>query len=130
MAALFSPECSTTCGATRFSRNGYEIGATANAPDGFLGHTAPEFYPAGGGPSWGGEASELVRRLYVYYGDRRAVTYGYATLKKYLDHLESHTEGDILRYFNPYQAGQYQQWYFLGDWTPPGSGRRQAWICF
>ena len=91
-------------------------------PGGFLGHTAPEFYPAGGGPSWGGEVSELVRRLYVYYGDRRAVTYGYATLKKYLDHLESHTEGDILRYFNPYQAGQYEQWYFLGDWTPPGSG--------
>jgi len=91
-------------------------------PDGFLGHTAPEFYPAGGGPSWGGEASELVRRLYLYYGDRRAVANAYGTLKKYVDHLESHTKGDILRYFNPYKPGKYVGWYFLGDWTPPGPG--------
>ena len=91
-------------------------------PDGFLGHTAPEYYPAGGGPSWGGEASELVRRLYLYYGDRRAVAKAYATLRKYLDHIESYTEGDMLRYFNPYQPGKYQKWYFLGDWTPPGAG--------
>lgn len=88
--------------------------------DGFLGHTAPEYYPAGGGPSWGGQASELVRRLYLYYGDRRAVASAYATLKKYIDHLESHTQDDILRYFNPYTPGKYVDWYFLGDWTPPG----------
>jgi len=88
--------------------------------DGFLGHTAPEYYPAGGGPSWGGQASELVRRLYLYYGDRRAVASAYGTLKKYLDHLESHAKDDLLRYFNPYRPGQYEQWYFLGDWTPPG----------
>jgi len=91
-------------------------------PDGFLGHTAPEYYAAGGGPSWGGEASELVRRLYVYYGDRRAVADTYATLKKYLDHLESKTHDDILRYFNPYKPGKFYKWYFLGDWTPPGAG--------
>jgi len=89
-------------------------------PSGFLGHTAPEFYPAGGGPSWGGETSELVRRLYTYYGDKRAIETAYATLKKYLDHLESNTQGDILRYFNPYNPGQPMVWYFLGDWTPPG----------
>ena len=90
--------------------------------DGFLGHTAPEYYPAGGGPSWGGQASELVRRLHLYYGDCRSVASAYATLKKYLDHLESHTKDDLLRYFNPYRPGEYQPWYFLGDWTPPGAG--------
>jgi alpha-L-rhamnosidase len=88
--------------------------------DGFLGHTAPEFYPAGGGPSWGGQASELVRRLYLYYGDRRAAAVAYDTLKKYLHHLESQTSRDILRYFNPYDPKVQQEWYFLGDWTPPG----------
>jgi alpha-L-rhamnosidase len=93
-------------------------------PDGFLGHTAPEYYPAGGGPSWGGEASELVRRLYLYYGDCRAISSAYPTLKKYIDHLESHTERDILKYFNPYRPG-YQEWYFLGDWTPPGASADQ-----
>ena len=87
--------------------------------DGFLGHTAPEYYPAGGGPSWGGQASELVRRLYLYYGDRRAVAEAYPTLKTYVDHLESHAVGDILRYFNPYVPEKYLEWYFLGDWTPP-----------
>jgi alpha-L-rhamnosidase len=91
-------------------------------PDGFLGHTAPEYYPAGGGPSWGGQASELVRRLYLYYGDRTAIRYAYANLKKYLAHLESNTQGGILKYFNPYKPGTYTEWYFLGDWTPPGAG--------
>ena len=88
--------------------------------DGFLGHTAPEFYPAGGGPSWGGQASELVRRLYLYYGDQRAVAGAYGTLKKYLDHLEDQTRQDILHYFNPYDPKANVEWYFLGDWTPPG----------
>ena len=89
--------------------------------DGFLGHTAPEYYPAGGGPSWGGQASELARRLNLYYGDRRAVSSAYPTLKKYVDYLESQTQDDLLKYFNPYQPGAYLDWYFLGDWTPPGA---------
>ena len=73
--------------------------------DGFLGHTAPEYYPAGGGPSWGGQASELVRRLDLYYGDRRAVAAAYPILKHYVDHLENHTEGDILRLLQPLHPG-------------------------
>ena len=98
--------------------------------DGFLGHTAPEYYPAGGGPSWGGQASELVRRLYLYYGDRRAVADAYPVLKKYVNHLESHTERDILRYFNPYAPGNYAEWYFLGDWVAPGASADQHGFIF
>jgi len=101
-------------------------GQTAN---GFLGHTAPEYYPAGGGPSWGGQASELVRRLHLYFGDRRAVAGAYVTLKKYIDHLECNTTNDVLVYFNPYTPGQYVEWYFLGDWTPPGaSGDKHGFV--
>ena len=93
---------------------------------GFLGHTAPEYYPAGGGPSWGGQASELTRRLDLYFGDTRAIESAYPVLKKYVDHLESHTDKDILRYFNPYNPynpGKYIQWYFLGDWNPPAESQ-------
>ena len=93
-------------------------GQTAN---GFLGHTAPEYYPAGGGPSWGGQASELTKRLDLYYGDSRSIEVAYPVLRRYVDHLESHTENDILRYFNPYNPGQYLEWYFLGDWNQPGA---------
>ncbi len=98
--------------------------------DGFLGHTAPEFYPAGGGPSWGGQASELARRLYLYYGDRRAIAGAYGTLTKYLQHLESQTSRDLLRYFNPYAPNVQQEWYFLGDWTPPGPSADQHGFVF
>jgi alpha-L-rhamnosidase len=91
--------------------------------NGFLGHTAPEYYPAGGGPSWGGQASELTRRLDLYFGDTRAIESAYPVLKKYVDHLESHTDQDILRYFNPYNPGKYLEWYFLGDWNPPAESQ-------
>ena len=91
--------------------------------NGFLGHTAPEYYPAGGGPSWGGQASELTRRLDLYFGDTRAIESAYPVLKKYVDHLESHTDKDILRYFNPYNPGKYLEWYFLGDWNPPAESQ-------
>ena len=33
--------------------------------DGYFGNTAPAQRPHGGGPSWGGQASESVRRLYL-----------------------------------------------------------------
>jgi alpha-L-rhamnosidase len=88
--------------------------------DGFLSHTAPSPYPAGGGPSWGGQASELAFRLDLYFADRRAVESVYPTLKKYVDYLESLTEKDILRPFNPYSPGKFEDFDFLGDWTAPG----------
>jgi alpha-L-rhamnosidase len=89
--------------------------------DGFFGHVAPEFYPAGGGPSWCGQASELVRRLHLYHGDRRAVEESYAALQRFLDFLEHQTKEDLLTYYNPYKPGKWVKWYFLGDWTPPGT---------
>ena len=91
-------------------------------PDGYFGNTAPAQRSHGGGPSWGGQASELVRRLYLYYGDKTIVADAYPALKKYVEYLESHTEGDILRYFNPFESKnptKFVTWQFLGDWTPP-----------
>jgi alpha-L-rhamnosidase len=92
--------------------------------DGFFGNTAPSISIHGGGPSWGGQASELMRRLILYCGDRASVRDYYPALRKYVDYLESHTENDILRRFNPKDPRNPKlpdQWQFLGDWTPPGA---------
>jgi len=92
--------------------------------DGFFGNVAPTTQRGeGGGPSWGGQASELMRRLILYYGDKTLARDFYPALKKYVEYLESHTDADILRFFNPFnpkESKKFEQWQFLGDWTPPG----------
>ena len=97
--------------------------------DGWFKNVAPNFgEDGGGGPSWGGQASELVRRLSVYYGDKTAARDAYPALKKYVDYLESHTENDILRYFDPSNRSNptaFNTWQFLGDWTPPHASESQ-----
>ena len=91
--------------------------------DGFLGNVAPTVkVNEGGGPSWGGQASELMRRLNLYYGDKKLVGGVYPALRKYVDFLETHTENDILRAYDPFNIQNPKQcgpWQFLGDWTPP-----------
>ncbi len=84
--------------------------------DGFIAHTAPRHVDHGGGPPWGGQASELARRLLFYYGDKRAVAEAYPALRRYVDFIETHTQDDILRYYCPY--GRNSEW-FLGDWVSP-----------
>jgi len=91
--------------------------------DGFFGNTAPAVVIHGGGPSWGGQASELMRRLNLYYGDKTLAGGFYPALKKYVEYHEAHTDADILRYFSPIDPKdpkKFVQWQFLGDWTPPG----------
>ena len=86
-------------------------------PDGFIAHTAPRHVDHGGGPAWGGAASELVQRLLLYHGNAAPAAAAYPALKRYVDYLESHTKDGILRYYCPY--GQNSMW-FLGDWVAPG----------
>lgn len=85
--------------------------------DGFLGHTAPAFEDHGGGPAWGGQATELVRRLYQYYGDKDVVEQTYETLRKYVDYVESKTKDGILRAYTPTRKAL--KWAFIGDWVRP-----------
>ncbi len=51
---------------------------------GFFGHTAPHQNHAGG-PAWGGQVSALVRRLFLFYGDREIVETMYDRLRAYVD---------------------------------------------
>ena len=97
--------------------------------DGFIAHTAPRHVNHGGGPPWGGQAGELVRRLCLYHGDRLAVAETYPKLKRYVDYLESKTKDDVLRYFNPYGPKE-NTWSFLGDWVSPVASENQHGFVF
>jgi alpha-L-rhamnosidase len=90
--------------------------------DGFIAHTAPRHVDHGGGPPWGGQASELTRRLLLYYGDAAPIPAVYDNLRRYVDFIESKTRGDILRYYCPY--GKNGPW-FLGDWVTPTPSENQ-----
>jgi len=92
--------------------------------DGWFRHTAPAFEDHGGGPAWGGQASELVRRMYLYYGDHGIVEQMYDQLGKYVDFLQSKTRDDVLRGFSPY--GSDGGWYFIGDWARPAAAPGQG----
>ena len=85
--------------------------------DGWLRHTAPSFEDHGGGPAWGGQVSELVRRMHLYYGDAGMVKQTYEQLRKYVDYVESKTQDGILRAYSPTEGKII--WRFIGDWVRP-----------
>lgn len=91
----------------------------AQREDGWFRHTAPAFEDHGGGPAWGGQVSELVRRMHLYYGDKEMVEQIYEKLRKYVDFLESKTRDDILRSFTPTEKSE--KWRFIGDWARPAA---------
>jgi alpha-L-rhamnosidase len=91
----------------------------AQRADGWFTHTAPAFEDHGGGPAWGGQASELVRRMLLYYGDKGIVEQMYDRLRKFVDFLESKTREDILRSFTP--TKREEAWMFIGDWARPAA---------
>ena len=89
----------------------------AQREDGWFRHTAPSFEDHGGGPAWGGQVSELVRRMVLYYGDTKIVEQMYDKLRKYVDYVESKTQDGILRAYTPTERGV--DWMFIGDWVRP-----------
>ena len=96
----------------------------AQREDGWFTHTAPAFEDHGGGPAWGGEVFELVRRMDLYYGDRSIVGQMYDKLKKYVDFMESKTRDNILRSYTP--TKREEDWMFIGDWARPAASPGQG----
>jgi alpha-L-rhamnosidase len=96
----------------------------AQRDDGWFTHTAPAFEDHGGGPAWGGQASELVRRMHLYYGDKGLVGQMYDKLRKYVDFLESKTRDDILRSYTPTEREEAMM--FIGDWARPAASAGQG----
>ena len=87
------------------------------AQDVFLGDIpkAVPFWGDHGGPAWGGNLAATAWRMYLFYGDRRILEQSYEPMRKYIDFLESHCTGNILRTF----GGGMQ---FLGDALAPEQG--------
>jgi alpha-L-rhamnosidase len=83
--------------------------------DGGMPHTAPNPYPAGGGPYWCGFIITASWKTYVNYGDRRFLEKYYPVMQKWLGYVEKYSPGGLLE---PWPETDYRGWY-LGDWAVP-----------
>lgn len=79
---------------------------------GHVQHTAP-FYGGGGGPGgWGGAIVFVPYTFYKHYGDKEVLKKYYPNMLKYLQYMETHSEGHLV------VRGEEIGW-CLGDWCPP-----------
>ncbi|MDR2921254.1 MAG: glycoside hydrolase family 78 protein [Tannerella sp.] len=83
--------------------------------DGGMPHTAPNPYPAGGGPYWCGFIITASWRTYVNYGDSRLIEKYYPVMQHWLSYVDKYTVDGLLE---PWPDTPYRGWY-LGDWACP-----------
>jgi alpha-L-rhamnosidase len=83
--------------------------------DGGMPHTAPNPYPAGGGPFWCGFIITASWKTYVNYGDVRVLEKYYPVMQKWLGYAEKYSPSGLLE---PWPETDYRGWY-LGDWAVP-----------
>lgn len=83
--------------------------------DGGMPHTAPNPYPAGGGPYWCGFIITASWRTYINYGDIRFLEEYYPVMQKWLGYADKYSSGNLLR---QWPDTDYRGWY-LGDWATP-----------
>ena len=83
--------------------------------DGGMPHTAPNPYPAGGGPYWCGFIITASWKTFVNYGDIRVLEKYYPTMQKWLGYVDKYSPNGLLE---PWPETDYRGWY-LGDWAVP-----------
>jgi alpha-L-rhamnosidase len=83
--------------------------------DGGMPHTAPNPYPAGGGPYWCGFIITATWQTYLNYGDTRILEKYYPTMQKWLAYVDKYSETGLLK---RWPDTDYRAWY-LGDWAVP-----------
>ena len=83
--------------------------------DGGMPHTAPNPYPAGGGPYWCGFIITASWKTYVNYGDKRVLEKYYPVMQKWLGYVDKYSPGGLL---GRWPDTDYRSWY-LGDWAVP-----------
>lgn len=83
--------------------------------DGGMPHTAPNPYPAGGGPFWCGFIITASWKTYVNYGDRSVLEKYYPVMQKWLGYAEKYSPEGLLE---RWPDTDYRGW-FLGDWAVP-----------
>jgi alpha-L-rhamnosidase len=83
--------------------------------DGGMPHTAPNPYPAGGGPYWCGFIITASWKTYINYGDMRFLEKYYPVMQKWLGYVEKYSPEGLLE---QWPDTDYRGWY-LGDWAVP-----------
>jgi alpha-L-rhamnosidase len=83
--------------------------------DGGMPHTAPNPYPAGGGPYWCGFIITASWKTYMNYGDKRILEKYYPSMQKWLGYADKYSSTGLLQ---PWPETDYRAWY-LGDWASP-----------
>jgi len=83
--------------------------------DGGMPHTAPNPYPAGGGPYWCGFIISASWKSYLNYGDTLLLKKYYPVMKKWLGYVDKYTVDGLLQ---RWPDTDYRSWY-LGDWATP-----------
>ena len=83
--------------------------------DGGMPHTAPNPYPAGGGPYWCGFIITASWKTFQNYSDKRVLEKYYPLMQKWLGYVEKYSSSGLLQ---PWPETDYRAWY-LGDWASP-----------
>jgi alpha-L-rhamnosidase len=83
--------------------------------DGGMPHTAPNPYPAGGGPYWCGFIITASWKTFVNYGDKRVLEKYYPVMQKWLGYVDKYSPNGLLE---RWPDTDYRAWY-LGDWAVP-----------
>jgi alpha-L-rhamnosidase len=83
--------------------------------DGGMPHTAPNPYPAGGGPYWCGFIITASWKTYLNYGDLAILEKYYPVMQKWLEYVKTYSPDGLLK---PWPDTDYRGWY-LGDWATP-----------
>jgi alpha-L-rhamnosidase len=83
--------------------------------DGGMPHTAPNPYPAGGGPYWCGFIITASWQTYLNYGDTLVLKKYYPVMQKWLGYVEKYSVDGLLK---RWPDTDYRGWY-LGDWATP-----------
>ena len=79
-------------------------------------YTAPYRIGSGGGPAWSGACIVMPWHVYLYYGDRRILSDGYESMRRWIGFLESKSKDGLLEY---YTLRKPNIWEFLADWASP-----------
>lgn len=102
-------------------RNWLQAWADCIREDGGMPHTAPNPYPAGGGPYWCGFIITASWRTYKNYGNAGILAKYYPVMQKWLGYVEKYSPDGLLE---PWPETDYRTWY-LGDWAvPEGTDQR------
>lgn len=83
--------------------------------DGWLPHTAPNPYRAGGGPYWCAFIVAAPWEMYLAYGDKRILEAYYPNMRLWMDYVKAYTVDGML---TEWPEDDFRHW-FLGDWATP-----------